>query len=117
MNDDCDELDRALFALPLDEPPAGLRAGILAATLYAPAIRAPILRPWEVALVGGLLALAVLLALAAGRDPRLFAGLLTAVRALTAPSTLAWLAAGVSTALWLSLINLAPLRPFRSGRS
>ncbi len=117
MNDDCDELDRALCALPLDELPAGLRAGILAAKVHAPAIRAPILRPWEVALVGGLLALAVWLALAAARDPRLSAGLLAAVRALTAPSTLAWLAAGASTVLWLSLVNLAPLRLFRSGRS
>jgi hypothetical protein len=27
------------------------------------------------------------------------------------------LAAGIATALWLSFVNLAPLRPFRSGRS
>ena len=36
-----DELDRALFALPLEEPPADLRARILAATVCgsAPAFR------------------------------------------------------------------------------
>ena len=39
MYDSDDALDRALFALPLEEPPAGLRASILLATAYRPAPR------------------------------------------------------------------------------
>ena len=35
--DSDDALDRALFALPLEEPPADLRASILTATVYRPA--------------------------------------------------------------------------------
>ena len=35
--DNDDALDRALFALPLEEPPADFRAGILSATIYRPA--------------------------------------------------------------------------------
>ncbi len=39
-----DELDRALFALPLEEPPADLHGRILAATVLRPA---PTFRVWE----------------------------------------------------------------------
>ena len=41
--DEHDDLDRALFALPLEEPPAGLRASILRATVFAgPAVASPL---------------------------------------------------------------------------
>ena len=44
MNGDYDDLDRALMALPLEEPPAGLRESILASTIYAPPQAALVLR-------------------------------------------------------------------------
>ena len=57
-----DDLDRALFALPLEEPPADLHRRIMAATVLRPA---PEFRQWELwALVLGV----VLLAFARGLD-------------------------------------------------
>ena len=60
MNDDFDELDRALFALPLEAPPPGLRQSILNATVYARAQAAagPEIRTWELLAVGIALAAA-----------------------------------------------------------
>jgi predicted aminopeptidase len=121
MNDDFDELDRALFALPLEEPPADLRRSILAATVYAPP-ETPLLRTWEAVFVGAVLALAAWLVLAAVADAHavthLADGAAAIVRGISAPATLAWLGAGLSTALWLSLVNLTPFQPpLRSGRS
>ncbi|MGP6157864.1 MAG: hypothetical protein ACLPYS_10240, partial [Vulcanimicrobiaceae bacterium] len=79
-------------------------------------------RFWEVVLVGAAVAFAVWLVLRVASDAHfssaLVAGSLTALRAFFAPATLAWLAAGLSTALWLSLVNIAPPRFLvRSGRS
>jgi uncharacterized integral membrane protein len=119
VSDDFDELDRALFALPLEEPPADLRRSILAATVDAPP-DAPFLRGWEAALVGTLLALAAWLVLAVANDARLSAQLVAGawelVAAFLQPATLAWLAAGLATALCLSLVNLTPPSALRSGR-
>jgi hypothetical protein len=112
MNGDgLDDLDRALFALPLEDPPPGLRRDILAATIYAPA-EAPLFRAWEIGLIGGVLALGVWLILALAGDPRLgerlAAGAASVVRASVEPATLGWLAAGVLTALALSAANFTP---------
>jgi len=57
MHDDdrLDDLDRALFSLPLEEPPPDLRSAILAATTRAER-RVPF-AGWEFGLLGGTLAL------------------------------------------------------------
>jgi len=122
MKDDFDELDRAIFALPLEAPPPGLRASILAQTVYAAPAPGLALSGWEIGVVGALLALAVWLGLAFAGDARFAETAIEATlgltRALADPTTLLWLAAGTGTAFWYSLLNLAP-RPVaaRAGRS
>ncbi|MEO6834545.1 MAG: hypothetical protein ABI231_01370 [Candidatus Tumulicola sp.] len=108
MYDSADELDRALFALPLEEPPAELRASILTATAFRPA---PPFSVWEVAVLGALAAftlwLAVLIALGGGA---LFLNTVSTIAstvegALSNVTVLAWLAAGAATAFWLSIFT------------
>jgi hypothetical protein len=105
---DDDTLDRALRELPLEEPPSDLRASILASTVYRPA---PVFAPWEALLLGTGFAIAawlvVMLVLGGGE---LFGDTLRAIgnetlRALSSGATLSWLAAGISTAIWLSLFT------------
>ncbi len=115
-----DELERAIFALPLEEPPEGLRASILLGTAYRPA---PAFSVLELATLGAIGAVAiwlvVLLVLGGGT---LFIQTLAAIgsflsRALSNGTTLAWLAAGGATALWLNLFTgyqPAALAPHRS---
>jgi len=121
MTMDDNELERALFALPLEEPPAGMRASILMSTAYRPA---PAFSFLELAALGALGAVAlwmvVLLVLGGGT---LFIQTLAAIgnvasRVLSNATTLAWLAAGGATALWLTLFTgYQPLgvAPHRSG--
>jgi hypothetical protein len=122
MDEAYDDLDRAISALPLEEPPAGLRASILLATAYRPA---PVFSMLELAALGALGAVAiwliVLLVLGGGS---LFVHTLETIgsvasRALSNAATLAWLAAGGATALWLSLFTGSQpvvVAPHRSGR-
>jgi hypothetical protein len=122
MDEAYDDLDRAILALPLEEPPAGLRASILLATAYRPA---PVFSMLELAALGALGAVAiwliVLLVLGGGS---LFVHTLETIgsvasRALSNAATLAWLAAGGATALWLSLFTGSQpvvVAPHRSGR-
>ena len=67
MYDSDDALERALFALPLEEPPADLRGAILASTAYRPAAPFSV---WEVAGLGAVAAitlwLVVLIAMGGG---------------------------------------------------
>ena len=107
-----DELDRAILDLPLEEPPAGLRASILLATAYRPA---PAFSFAELAVLGALGAVAVwlviLLVLGGGS---LFVQTVSAIastisRTLSNGAVLAWLAAGGATALWLTLFSGHPL--------
>ncbi|MBV8529817.1 MAG: hypothetical protein JO104_00750 [Candidatus Eremiobacteraeota bacterium] len=110
-----DELERAILDLPLEEPPAGMRASILLATAYRPA---PAFSFLELGMLGALGAVAlwlvVLLVLGGGA---LFVHTLAAIgsnlaRAFSNPATLAWLAAGGATALWLTLFTGSqPLAP------
>jgi hypothetical protein len=106
-NDDA-ELERALFALPLEEPPADLRASILTATVYRPA---PPFSVWEATLIGAIAAVSIwLIALIAMGGAPLFVGTLAAIataieRPLYHVTTLAWLAAGIATAFWLSFFT------------
>jgi hypothetical protein len=107
MYDD-DALDRALFALPLEEPPVELRASILSATVYRPA---PAFSLWEVISIGAVAAVALwlLIAIAMGGAP-LFLDTVTTIastigRTLSNTTVLAWLAAGGATAFWLSIFT------------
>lgn len=106
--DNDDMLDRALFALPLEEPPADLRAAILSATVYRPA---PIFKPWEIALLGTLAAVVIwLIGIVVLGGGSLFVDTVALIgsRALSFFSdytTLAWLAAGGATTIWLSIFT------------
>jgi hypothetical protein len=115
-----DALDRAILGLALEEPPAGLRSSILLATAYRPA---PPFSFWELALLGALSAAAVwfaaLLILGGGS---LFVHTVTTIASaattlLSNGATLAWLAAGGATALWLSLFTVSQPVAHASHRS
>jgi hypothetical protein len=105
MYDSDDALDRALFALPLEEPPADLRGSILASTAYRPAAPFSV---WEVAGLGALAAVTVwLVVLIAMGGGGLFLHTLATigsaiVSGVSNVTILAWLAAGAMTAFWLS---------------
>ena len=101
-----EELDRALFALELEVPPADLRGSILAATCY----RAPLIfKQWEIVVLGAALAVVAWLAvtIVTGGLPTLAdnlqAGLQTVGSGLTNTVTVAWLSVGGAIAVWLSL--------------
>ena len=117
MYRDDDALDRALFALPLEEPPADLRASILTATVYRPA---PPFAVWEVTLLGAMAAVIVwLIALIAMGGTTLFLHTATTIatsasHVLSNVTTLAWIAAGVATAFWLTFFTGS--QPFALGR-
>lgn len=106
--DSDDALDRALFALPLEEPPADLRASILSVTIYRPA---PLFKPWEVMTLGALAAVVlwlVAVVVMGGGDLFLVTVETIGRRALEAVSnysTLGWIAAGGATAIWLSIFT------------
>jgi hypothetical protein len=122
MNGDYDDLDRALMALPLEEPPVGLRDSILAATIYAPPLESIALRTWEIVLIGTLLAVGSWLAIALAQNPalttQLVGSLQAVVAALAAPTTFLWLACGATVAFGASLYNVVPRRvAVRSGHS
>lgn len=104
-----DELDRALFALELEEPPANLRSNILAATIY----RTPVpVKPWEVWFIGALAALIVWLALSllgGASVPALDRAsdtLAQALSSIASADVLFWLAVGAGAAFWISQLNL-----------
>ena len=107
--DNDDELERALFALELEEPPAGLRESILTATIY----RQPLpVKPWEMWALAGVCALLVWVAvlLVHGTPvPALSKAesyILDAMATLAKPQMLFWIAAGGGMALWISQLNL-----------
>ena len=104
---DDDALDRALFALTLEEPPAGLRAAILSSALY-PA--APAFSPWEIAGLGAFLAIMVWLAITVVSGGNILFAHAESIgvgigRALTDYSTLWWLALGGATATWMQFFT------------
>ena len=105
------ELERALFAMPLEETPAGLRASILAATVYRPPVT---VAAWEVWLFGVLAALIVwicALVIRGGAGPAVHAvqsGSSFILGLLSQPSILLWIAIG-GAAVWLSQLNLTAL--------
>jgi hypothetical protein len=108
MKMDDERLEQSILDLPLEEPPAGLRASILLATAYRPA---PAFSFLELAVLGALGAVAlwlvVLLVMGGGS---LFVQTLATIssalsRTLSNAAILAWLAAGAATALWLTLFT------------
>jgi hypothetical protein len=111
MYDD-DALDRALAALPLEEPPADLHARIMAATADAPASAAPALPGWELWPVTILSTLAVWLAWLFVSTPHAVDRLTLAIDrivesgGLTSASTVLWVAVGVSAAWWVTQISV-----------
>lgn len=106
-----DELDRALFNLELEEPPADLRSSILAATIYRQEQPAAA-RPWEVWAIGIACAvltwIVVLLArgMAAPASVSVASYVDEGVRLFSQPQTLFWTAVGGGAALWISQLNL-----------
>lgn len=110
MNERYDDLDLALAALPLEQPPAGLRASILAATRFrAPAF---LLSVWDISIIGTLLAIAVWLGvvLADGGltslEARITMGAtFAATRFFSNIPLLLWFAAGALTAFGLSFAS------------
>ncbi len=112
-HDDFDDLDRAIAALPPEEPPADLHARIMAATVYRPA---PAIRAWEIWLMGTLVAVAAWLLWTVASAPQAGERLVDAVTRAVADSglvsdyTLLWIAVGASTAWWISLLSIPPSR-------
>jgi hypothetical protein len=109
MKFDDDALDRALFALPLEEPPMDLRASILRATIYAPA---PVFKTWELAVLGAVAAVMVwFVAMIAMGGATLFLDTVQMIGAIVMNaiakngSTIAWVAAGGAAAIWLSIFT------------
>jgi hypothetical protein len=110
-----DELERALFALPLEEPPVELRAQILAATVARPRLT---FRAWEIWLIGTVLAFMVWLAfLVATASPDLGGAISRAitdgidqVAAVVPVSVLMWTGLGISFVVWISQLSLPTSR-------
>lgn len=107
--DSDDELERALFALELEEPPADLRASILAATVYRPPL--PV-KPWEVWALGGACALFVWLLVAVSQGAAapamvtLSGYLSEGLKSFAQPATFFWIAVGGGAVVWISQLNL-----------
>ena len=112
MNDD-DFLDRALAALPLEDPPASLHARVMSATVYRP--RAAV-QQWEIWLLATFSALAIWLSWVVLSSPRIAERLTDRISqliesgGLTSVNTLVWLAVGISAAWWLSQLSVPARR-------
>jgi hypothetical protein len=120
MNDEFDDLDRALFALPLETPPPGLRQSILRATIEAP-VPEPPFTTFEIAAIGAALAIAVWLVIEVATNRAFSTGLaanaIALGRAFANPAFLVWLTVGAGIALWSTVAGNVPLRlPMRLGR-
>jgi hypothetical protein len=107
-HDEFDDLDRALAALPLEEPPAGLHARIMAGTVYR---IEPAIATWEVWLIGTLVAFGAWLVWFVASAPHASERLGDAIThwvvsaGLTSDYTLLWLAVGASAAWWISQLT------------
>jgi hypothetical protein len=110
-----DEFERALFALPLEEPPVELRARILAATVSRPRLT---FRAWEIWLIGTLLAFVVWLGFTVGTSNPDVGGAISravsagvdGVVALVSVSALMWTVLGISFVVWISQLSLPASR-------
>lgn len=108
---DDDDLDRALAALPLEEPPALLHDRIMAATVYAPPSLPIAGSGWELWIVATLVGVAVWLSWLVLSAPHLTERATDAITrlagtgGLTSISTLLWLAVGASAAWWITQLS------------
>jgi hypothetical protein len=108
------EIERALFALPLEEPPADLHARILAATIHRPR---QIFQVWEIWVIGTLLAVMFWLGFQVFSMPhatdRLVQSAAFAIddfgRAMASGMGV-WALLGLSTAVWISFLSLPQSR-------
>ena len=103
-----DELERALFALPLEEPPRDLRKAILAATVYRPAF--PV-KAWEMWVAATVVAVAVWLCISVARGamPQFVHGEATLAQVLASPAAwpiFFWTLVGGAAAAWVSQLPL-----------
>jgi hypothetical protein len=107
MHEYDDDLDRALFALPLEPLPDGLRASILTGVAVG---HRPIFTHWETIGLGIVVALGTWLALLLRGDASagtwLAAEFGTLAQFLVAPTTLTWAAAGLAVAVCVSLASM-----------
>ncbi|MGH7729319.1 MAG: hypothetical protein ACREM2_11110 [Vulcanimicrobiaceae bacterium] len=110
MNEEMDDLDRALFALPLASPPSGLREAILRATVDAPVAATRLFHTWELVALASVLAVGTWLALVVAREPSILggvmAGALAFAEALSSPAVFGWCVLGLVVTLVLSLDRL-----------
>jgi hypothetical protein len=107
--DSDEELERALFALPLEEPPADLRPSILAATIYRPPLPVKTWEVWVLGVVCALLVWALVLIVNGAAMPELSAFdsyVNEGLRLFAQPATLFWIALGGGAAVWISQLNL-----------
>ena len=109
-----DDLDRAIAALPLAEPPAGFRARVMAATVYRPE---PAVRSWETWAIGTVVAVAAWLTWLVATTPRAAEQLadaatyaVQATAGLTSTYNVLWLAVGMSAAWWISQLSVPTTR-------
>jgi hypothetical protein len=117
-----DDIDRALFALPLEAPPPGLRDSILAITVRAPQPERVGAGLFEVAGAGVALALLAWFTLNIVVNPA-FATAINRVlgmfgQVVTNPVVMVSLALGFSAVFIVSMLPLEPVRVrVRAGRS
>ena len=107
-----DDLDRLLFSLPLEDPPADLRSSILAGTIYRPPV---MVKAWELWVIGVLLAVGVwlgVLIFQGGLERFAQTGMFFASGAthlLLAQNTWLWIAVGMGITAWLTLFNASTI--------
>jgi hypothetical protein len=114
MKYDDESLERALFALPLEEAPADLRARIMIAVAGN---SVPVFQGWELWLLGFALTFATWFALAIVGSPVAggetvaaairegFDGFALLVSRASQPNALLWLGIGVTAAVWFSQLT------------
>ncbi|GAC1389180.1 MAG: hypothetical protein NVSMB31_04770 [Vulcanimicrobiaceae bacterium] len=107
-----DDLDRLLFALPLEEPPHDLRAGILAQTIYRPTFPIKIWESWIIGILSALVVWLCVMIAQGGGDAfvstfGLFASFFS--RMFADSSTWVWIAGGGGVAFLLTILNLSPM--------
>jgi hypothetical protein len=109
-----DDLDRALFNLSLEEPPADLHERILSATVRR-AVAPVAFRPWELWLLAAAVVLVAFITVAllasvpdlVDRVPFTFVGAMHAL-GLFSLSTYVWCAVGASAVYGISSLPLMP---------
>jgi hypothetical protein len=115
MNYSDSDLERALFNLPLEETPAGMRASILTHTVYH-RHALPVVKAWEAWLIGGCLAAIAWIMVLVLREG--FAPVVSALNSIgeailyvvSQPSTVLWIAVGGAAAIWLSHFTFVPAK-------